>query len=91
MFGPLGVHGVRLLFVGPRVDARGVPDGKWRGGLGGAADARVHLLHRRHLHGLLHGAAGGQQGRAAGQRGSPGPAVPSYKLHWTVGEGDVTK
>lgn len=84
MFGPLGVHGVGLFFVKPHIDAWRMPDGKWCRGLGGDTAARVHLLRCQHLHGLIRRAARGQQGRAAGQRGPPGPAVPSYKLHWTV-------
>ena len=91
MLRPLWVHGVGLLFVGPCIDARRVSDGKWRRGLGGATAAYVHLLDCWHIHGLLSRAARGQHRWAACKRRSPGPTVPSCKLHWTVEEGDVRK
>lgn len=93
MFRPLGVHGVGMLFVGPGADACSrVPDGKGRRGLGrgaAAAAARVHWFTDCPLHGLFHRAVG-QMGRAGGQRGPPGPAVPSNKFHRTVKEERVS-
>lgn len=87
MFWPLGVHGVGVLFVRPGADACRVPDGKRRRGLGrgaAAAAAGVHGFTARHLHGLLHSEW------ADGQRGPPGPAVPSDKFHRTGKEDRVS-
>lgn len=77
-----------MLFVRPGADACRVPDGKWRRGLGrgaAAAAARVHWFTGCRLHGLFHRPVG-QMGRAGGQRGPPGPAVPSNEFHRTVKE-----
>lgn len=86
MFRPLGVHGVGMLFVRPGADACRVPDGKRRRGLGrgaAAVAAGVHRFAACRLHGLL------PRAWAGGQRGPPGPAVPSDKFHRTGKEDRV--
>lgn len=87
MLGSFGHHGVGLLLEGSAAGTRGLFDGPRGRGLG--TGTHVHLFHSRHLHGLVSTPAWGQQGRGSRQCGSPRPAVPSCKLHWTEGTGRI--
>ena len=84
MFGPLGHQGVGVFLVESGAGARGLSDRQGGRDLT-VAGAHVHVLHGRHLHGLLPlpTAARRQQALSTCHRGPARPADPPGKLHRT--------